>query len=66
MINRSANQFFSDDGGPRTATASFRPVATLRKAQASAANRPEFKGNVSFVETRQFVRGEGDRARHSK
>src|SRR3954470_5443463 len=30
--------------------------ATLRKAQASAANRPEFKGNVIFVETRQFVR----------
>ncbi len=30
--------------------------ATLRKAQARAANRPEFKGNVIFVETRQFVR----------
>lgn len=30
--------------------------ATLRKAQASAADRPEFQGNVIFVETRQFVR----------
>jgi sugar phosphate isomerase/epimerase len=30
--------------------------ATLRAAQASAANRPEFRGNVIFVETRQFVR----------
>ena len=30
--------------------------ATLRKAQASAADRPEFKGNVIFVETRHFVR----------
>ncbi len=28
----------------------------LRKAQAAAAARPEFKGNVVFVETRQFVR----------
>lgn len=30
--------------------------ATLRKAQASAAAKPEFKGNVLFVETRNFVR----------
>ena len=30
--------------------------ATLRKAQASAAVRPEFKGNVLFVETHNFVR----------
>ena len=30
--------------------------ATLRKAQANAASRPEFKGNVIFVETREFVR----------
>lgn len=30
--------------------------ATLRKAQASAAARPEFKGNVLFVPTREFVR----------
>ena len=30
--------------------------ATLRKAQANAANRPEFKGNVLFVETHDFVR----------
>jgi hypothetical protein len=30
--------------------------ATLRKAQASAADRTDFKGNVIFVETRQFVR----------
>ena len=30
--------------------------ATLRKAQASAASRPEFKGNVLFVETHDFVR----------
>lgn len=30
--------------------------ATLRKAQANAANRPEFKGNVIFVETHHFVR----------
>jgi hypothetical protein len=30
--------------------------ATLRKAQANAANRPEFKGSVIFVETRLFVR----------
>ena len=29
---------------------------TLRKAQASAASRPEFKRNVIFVETRDFVR----------
>ncbi len=30
--------------------------ATLRKAQAGAAERPEFKGNVLFVETHDFVR----------
>ncbi len=30
--------------------------ATLRKAQAGAAAKPEFKGNVLFVETRDFVR----------
>ena len=30
--------------------------ATLRKAQANAANRSEFKGNAIFVETRHFVR----------
>jgi len=30
--------------------------ATLRKAQAAAAARPEFKGNVIFVETHDFVR----------
>jgi hypothetical protein len=30
--------------------------ATLRKAQAAAAARPEFKGNVLFVETHDFVR----------
>jgi hypothetical protein len=30
--------------------------ATLRKAQASAAARPEFQGNVLFVPTRDFVR----------
>ena len=30
--------------------------ATLRKAQAAAAARPEFKGNVLFVQTRDFVR----------
>ncbi|HEX4612487.1 MAG TPA: sialate O-acetylesterase [Urbifossiella sp.] len=30
--------------------------ATLRKAQAAAAERPEFKGNVLFVPTRDFVR----------
>ncbi len=29
---------------------------TLRKAQAAAANRPEFKGNVLFVPTHEFVR----------
>jgi len=29
---------------------------TLRKAQATAARRPEFKGNVIFVETHNFVR----------
>jgi hypothetical protein len=29
---------------------------TLRKAQANAAARPEFKGNVLFVETHDFVR----------
>lgn len=34
--------------------------ATLRKAQASAARRPEFKGNVIFVETHDFVRGPQD------
>ncbi|MDY3563066.1 hypothetical protein R5W23_004565 [Gemmata sp. JC673] len=28
----------------------------LRKAQAAAAERPEFKGNVTFVSTRAFVR----------
>jgi hypothetical protein len=30
--------------------------ATLRRAQAAAATRPEFKGNVLFVETHNFVR----------
>jgi len=30
--------------------------ATLRKAQAAASARPEFKGNVLFVETHDFVR----------
>ncbi len=30
--------------------------ATLRKAQAAAARRPEFKDTVRFVETRHFVR----------
>lgn len=30
--------------------------AALRKAQAAAAARPEFQGNVSFVETHDFVR----------
>ena len=30
--------------------------AALRKAQAAAAHRPEFKGNVLFVETHDFVR----------
>ena len=30
--------------------------ATLRKAQAAAAARPEFRGNVLFVETHDFVR----------
>jgi hypothetical protein len=30
--------------------------ATLRKAQAAAAARPEFKGNALFVPTRDFVR----------
>jgi hypothetical protein len=30
--------------------------ATLRKAQAAAAARPEFKGTVLFVETHDFVR----------
>jgi Carbohydrate esterase, sialic acid-specific acetylesterase len=30
--------------------------ATLRKAQAAAAARPEFSGNVLFVETHDFVR----------
>ena len=29
---------------------------TLRKAQAAAASRPEFQGNVRFVETHDFVR----------
>ena len=28
----------------------------LRKAKAAAAERPEFRGNVIFVETRRFVR----------
>jgi hypothetical protein len=34
------------------------PAAALaiRKAQADAASRPEFKGSVLFVETRDFVR----------
>ncbi len=30
--------------------------ATLRRAQASAAAKPEFQGNVAFVETHDFVR----------
>jgi hypothetical protein len=30
--------------------------ATLRKAQAAAASHPEFHGNVTFVETHDFVR----------
>src|SRR6185503_3689156 len=30
--------------------------ATLRQAQVAAAARPEFKGNVLFVPTREFVR----------
>ena len=34
--------------------------ASLRKAQASAATRPEFKGNVIFVETHNFVRRHED------
>lgn len=32
-------------------------AAAIRKAQESAAAKPEFKGNVLFVETRDFVRG---------
>jgi hypothetical protein len=32
----------------------------LRKAQAAAAARPEFRGNVAFVETRHFVRHSND------
>jgi len=32
--------------------------AALRKAQAAAATHPEFKGNVTFVETHDFVRKE--------
>jgi hypothetical protein len=32
----------------------------LRKAQAAAAARPEFKGNVTFVETHDFVRNSED------
>jgi hypothetical protein len=32
--------------------------AALRKAQAAAAAHPEFKGNVTFVETHDFVRKE--------
>jgi len=32
----------------------------LRKAQAAAAARPEFRGNVLFVETHDFVRKEED------
>ena len=31
-------------------------AAAIRKAQADAAARPEFKGSVLFVETRDFVR----------
>ena len=31
-------------------------AAAIRKAQESAASKPEFKGNVLFVETRDFVR----------
>ena len=34
----------------------------LRKAKAAAAERPEFRGNVIFVETRRFVRPEFDNA----
>jgi hypothetical protein len=34
--------------------------ATLRKAQAAAAQRPEFTGNVIFVETHDFVRAPQD------
>lgn len=34
--------------------------ATLRKAQANAARRPEFDGNVIFVETHDFVRRSQD------
>jgi len=34
--------------------------ATLRKAQAAAATRPEFRGSVLFVETHDFVRTPGD------
>ena len=33
---------------------------TLRRAQAAAASRPEFKGNVIFVETHSFVRKSED------
>ena len=33
-----------------------REWATLRKAQAAAAARPEFAGNVRFIETHDFVR----------
>jgi len=35
-------------------------AAAVRKAQANAAARPEFKGNVIFVETHDFVRAEKD------
>ncbi len=34
--------------------------AKLRKAQAAAANRPEFRGNVAFAPTRDFVRDPND------
>ena len=34
--------------------------ATLRKAQASAAARPEFRGTVAFAETHDFVRNPED------
>ena len=43
------------DGEPLPAAA-----AAIRKAQESAAAKPEFKGNVLFVETRDFVRKPGD------
>jgi hypothetical protein len=46
--------------GPWGADCKEAAALAIRKAQANAAARPEFKGTVTFVETHDFVRAEKD------